>query len=204
MTEIVGEYRDYLMDSLYDDWMRGADGALQYGEIAGKVLDDLLRKMVYTKFFAGIFDELGDDLEALTDNTELSDEERLLAWAETLQNFGNTFRDASQEAGQYWQTAVNTLQGMGLDIIGETNRNAQSQGIQSISQESADRIDGMLTSVQGSIIDIKDMTGTIRERVISINENVIIIRNHTGDMSMKLDRIDYNINQMVTNGISVN
>ena len=37
---------------------------------------------------------------ALTDNTELSDEERLLAWAETLQNFGNTFRDASQEAGQ--------------------------------------------------------------------------------------------------------
>lgn len=198
-AEIVGQFRDDLMDSIYDGWMRGADGALQYGEIAGKVLDDLLRKMIYTKFFADMFDKLSDDLKALTNNTELSDEERLIAWAETLQNFGNTFRDASQEAGQYWQTAVSTLQGMGLDVIGETNRNAQSQGIQSISQESADRIDGALTALLGSSYRIEGHTETIKDFIVMMLSEIQAIRVNTA----KLDGIDYKINQILTNGIKV-
>lgn len=201
MTEIVGQLRDDLMDSLYDGWMRGVDGALQYGEIAGKVLDDLLKKMIYTKFFAGIFNQLADDLGALTNNTELSDEERLLAWAETLQNFGNTFRDASQEAGQYWQTAVSTLQGMGLDVIGETNsRTATAQGIQSISQESADIIDGALTALLGSSFRIEGHTETIKDNIVMMLSEVQAIRVNTA----KLDGIDYKINQILINGITLN
>ncbi|MFV0501725.1 MAG: hypothetical protein ACK5MH_09075 [Bacteroidales bacterium] len=198
-AEITGQFRDDLMDSLYEGWMKGADGALQYGEIAGKVLDDLLRKMIYTKFFAGIFDDLSKVIDEINTNTELSEEERISAWGEALQNFGDTYRDASQEAGQFWQTWVSTLQGMGLDIMGETNRNAQSQGIQSISQESADRIDGALTALLGSSYRIEGHTETIKDYIVMMLSEIQAIRVNTA----KLDGIDYKINQILTNGIKV-
>ena len=179
--------------------MRGVDGALQYGEIAGKVLDDLLKKMIYTKFFAGIFDDLSDRIDEINTDTKLSEEERIAAWGEALQNFGDTYRDASQEAGQFWQTWTSTLQGMGFDTIGEANRNAQSQGIQSISQESADRIDGALTALLGSSYRIEGHTETIKDYIVMMLSEVQAIRVNTA----KLDGIDYKINQILTNGIKV-
>ena len=199
-AEIVGQFRDDLMDSLYDGWMRGADGALQYGEIAGKVLDDLLRKMIYTKFFAGMFDKLAEDIDEINTNTELTDDERILAWTETLNEFGDTFRGASQQAGQFWQTWNSTLQGMGFDIMGDGNRNAQSQGIQSISQESADRIDGALTALLGSSYRIEGHTETIKDFIVMMLSEIQAIRVNTA----KLDGIDYKINQILINGITLN
>lgn len=198
-ADIIGRLRDDLMDSLYDGWMRGADGALKYGEIAGKVLDDLLRKMIYTKFFADIFDDLSERIDEINDDTELSEEERISAWGEALHDFGETYRNASQEAGQFWQTWVSTLQGMGFDTIGEANRNAQSQGIQSISQESADRIDGALTALLGSSYRIEGHTETIKDYIVMMLSEIQAIRVNTA----KLDGIDYKINQILTNGIKV-
>ena len=191
------------MSILTDSWRNGTDAVYEYGKAVSKVLENMIMEQAYSLFFSQLFDDLEKQINNINKNTALTPEEVMSAYANAFSSLGEQLQSTMPLAEEYIEGLRGTLSSFGYDIFTNT-RTATAQGIQSISQESADRIDGMLTSVQGSIIDIKDMQGTIRDSAISINENVIIIRNHTGEMAQKLDRIDYNINQMVTNGISVN
>ena len=191
------------MSILTDSWRNGTDAVYEYGKAVSKVLENMIMEQAYSLFFSQLFDDLEKQINNINKNTALTPEEVMSEYANAFSSLGEQLQSTMPLAEEYIEGLRGTLSSFGYDIFTNT-RTATAQGIQSISQESADRIDGMLTSVQGSIIDIKDMQGTIRDSAISINENVIIIRNHTGEMAQKLDRIDYNINQMVTNGISVN
>lgn len=203
-AEFVGSIRDDLMSILTDSWRNGTDAVYEYGKAVSKVLENMIMEQAYSLFFSQLFDDLEKQINNINKNTALTPEEVMSAYANAFSSLGEQLQSTMPLAEEYIAGLRETLSSFGYDIFNNSRTATQAQGIQNISQQSADRIDGMLTSVQGLIIDIKDMTGTIRERVISINENVVSIRTHTGDMSMKLDRIDYNINQMVTNGISVN
>lgn len=199
LRDLVGEMGTELKDVLVDAFRNGDIYAAidNYEDYLSQMIERLTIESLYASIFGDIFNQLqGKMKESLGVNGDQSIVDDMQWFLDMYPQLVGTFGDALTETQKQFSA-------MGLDFL-TNSRTATAQGIQSISQESADRIDGMLTSVQGSIIDIKDMTGTIRERVISINENVIIIRNHTGEMAQKLDRIDYNINQMATNGINVN
>ncbi|MDD4685130.1 MAG: hypothetical protein PHD45_07855 [Bacteroidales bacterium] len=200
LADLFGRLKDDWMNGFISQMMRGEDAMLSFKDSVSETLLELMKQSIYSAFFSKIF---SDFEEGIMEINNLNPDDRAAQIADLLSGTLDALEQALPEAEATWRSSIDMFSQRGFDIL--NSRTAmQAQGIQSISQESADRIDGMLTSVQGSIIDIKDMTGTIRERVISINENVIIIRNHTGEMAQKLDRIDYNINQMATNGINVN
>ena len=199
LKDLFGTLRNDWMDNFVAQMMRGEDAMYSFKESISDTLLELMKQSIYSAYFSNIFSALEKGIE---DINLLNPEDRNSQIANLLMNTVNALESALPEAEATWRELQGMFNQIGFDIT--NSRTATAQGIQSISQESADRIDGMLTSVQGSIIDIKDMQGTIRDSAISINENVIIIRNHTGEMAQKLDRIDYNINQMATNGINVN
>ena len=199
LSDLFGRLKDDWMDSFINQMTRGEDAMHSFKNSVSETIMELMKQSIYSAFFSNIFNNLEEGLKEIN---SLNPEDRSSRIADLLTGTLNSLEETLPLAEATWRDMQDLSSQRGFNI--NETRTAQAQGIQSISQESADRIDGMLTSVQGSIIDIKDMQGTIRDSAISINENVIIIRNHTGEMAQKLDRIDYNINQMVTNGINVN
>jgi len=199
LSDLFGRLKDDWMDNFVNQMTRGEDAMYSFRNSVSETIMELMKQSIYSAFFSNIFNNLEEGLKEIN---SLNQEDRTSQIADLLTGTLNSLEETLPLAEATWRDMQDLFSQRGFNI--NETRTAQAQGIQSISQESADRIDGMLTSVQGSIIDIKDMQGTIRDSAISINENVIIIRNHTGEMAQKLDRIDYNINQMVTNGINVN
>lgn len=199
LSDLFGRLKDDWMDNFVNQMTRGEDAMYSFRNSVSETIMELMKQSIYSAFFSNIFNNLEEGLKGIN---SLNPEDRTSQIADLLTGTLNSLEETLPLAEATWRDMQDLFSQRGFNI--NETRTAHAQGIQSISQESADRIDGMLTSVQGSIIDIKDMQGTIRDSAISINENVIIIRNHTGEMAQKLDRIDYNINQMVTNGINVN
>lgn len=198
IRSIVGSLRDDLMKALVDAWKAGADASEEYGKIVGKMLDNLLKELVYTKFFAEIFTELEEEIGSIFTKGNLTSEEQAMALADAMQAFGYAFENASAQGEIFYNSMRDYMNQLGFEIDAP-GREAQARGIQSISQESADRIDGALTALLGTNIKSEKYLETINNNSALLVTDVRAIRINTD----KLDSIAYNINQMVTNGVTL-
>lgn len=175
---------DNFADALVDAYAQGEDGAKAMGETTKKVLanavKEALKKQILGKALENAVTQLGKDME-----------DGVLTDAEKKQ-----FEDAANSAGNRFMEAMKMYDDLFKDATATSTREATAKGIASISQDSANAIDGKMSSqlifldkTLVEVTSIREQMSFIRELQIRGWEDVRAIRELSSKVSDNTNRI---------------
>ena len=203
LNSTFGEIGDSLGDSIVDAFKNGTDAMEAWGQSFNNVLENVGKQMMQTLFFQKYFDQLEDDLTQLY--TDYGDDPNVLATKipELLGTFFGGMDDVVGEAETWWKTWNEKAKEYGFDLLGNDTekQSATSRGLQTMSQDTGNELNGRFSDLQmkgQQIIDIntgiRDIASELRQIQVEsllelrgINENtgntVKILKMHTSMLS---------------------
>lgn len=202
LKDVFGELGQEINDAIVDAFANGTDAAVAFGDIAGKVMENLIKQIGYTAYIAPILSKAMADVEALN-GQNLTPEEYLNALMGIV---GDALKGA--EAGldaynDYLDRADRMAEEQGLNTF-NGERTAEAKGITQASQDSVDEMNGRLTTIQShtfSLVEgqkrlIADSTQVLKH-LAGIEVNTAELKQMRQDISLM--RSD--ISDMATRGI---
>lgn len=203
LNSTFGEIGDSLGDSIVEAFKNGTDAMEAWGQSFNNVLEKVGKQMMQTLFFQKYFDQLEADLTQLY--TDYGDDPNVLATKipELLGTFFGGMDDVVGKAENWWKTWNEKAKEYGFDLLGNNTekQSATSRGLQTISQDAGNELNGRFSDLQmkgQQIIDIntgiRDIASEIRQLQVEsllelrgINENtgntVKILKMHTSMLS---------------------
>lgn len=203
--DLGGSMMDSIVFAIEND---GVDAWAKFGEAGASVLEDLGKQIAYSLFFSDKFKKLQADLEKIYGSGKT--EEEIAKDARDLvssfyQGIGGDMADA-QEWMEQWKEEAKK---QGLDLW-ESERSATAKGIESVTQDSVNEMNGrlMATSIilndillavnastaaqSGVVLSVTDM----KNATIAVNENVKIIKENVSVITGHLRNIDNNTSKL--------
>lgn len=210
--DLGGSMMDSIVFAIEND---GVDAWAKFGEAGASVLEDLGKQIAYQLFFSDKFKTLQKQLESIYGSTkqgetEKQKSERIAKESKDLisdfyQGIGGDMADA-QEWMEQWKEEAKK---QGLDLW-ESERSATAKGIESVTQDSVNEMNGrlMATSIilndillavnastaaqSGVVLSVTDM----KNATIAVNENVKIIKENVSVITGHLRNIDNNTSKL--------
>lgn len=142
--------------------------------------------MIKNMAFSGLQDKLNqlyDDYSAMWSDGTISDEE--------LQDLKTRISELSTEG----KASIDTINEMFSELT-DTTRTASSNAFGSMSQESATKLEGMFTAVQGHTYDIRDYTLELKDCALMIQKDVSGINVNTASMVSLLNGVNGQVNTL--------
>lgn len=202
LKDVFGELGQEINDAIVDAFANGTDAAVAFGDIAGKVVENLIKQIGYTAYIAPILSKAMADVEDLN-KLKLTPEEYLNALMGIV---GDAMKEA--EAGldaynDYLDRADRMAEEQGLNTF-NGERSAEAKGTTQASQDSVDEMNGRLTVIQShtfSLVEgqkrlIADSTQVLKH-LAGIEVNTAELKQMRQDISLM--RSD--ISDMATRGI---
>lgn len=202
LKDVFGELGNEINDAIVDAFANGTDAAVAFGDVAGKMLENLIKQIGYTAYIAPILSQAMADVDDLN-KLNLTPEEYLNALMGIV---GDAMKEA--EAGldaynDYLDRADRMAEEQGLNTF-NGERSAEAKGITQASQDSVDEMNGRLTTIQShtfSLVEgqkrlIADSTQVLKH-LAGIEVNTAELKQMRQDISLM--RSD--ISDMATRGI---
>lgn len=164
LRDIFGELGDSMTDALVSAAENGTDAFDAMAEDVGQTLRKLAKSMITSTILGPIIEEAQKRMEEIT-TSDMSDEERFAAYAETLKKM---MGDALQQQGtvaDLWEEIKKYAAEQGIDI-GDTEGTTQSGragAVQAVTQESFSELLGLATSMQ---IHLANMDSSMTEGIV--------------------------------------
>lgn len=202
LTDIFGEMGNSINDAIVEAFMNGADAAEAFGDIAGEVIENLIKQVGYSAYIAPILTKAMADVEALN-GQGLSSEEYLNALMGIVGDAMGAAESQLEEYNKFLENADQYAESVGVNTF-DSERSAQSKGIAQASQDSVDELNGRMTAIQGhtyALMEgqrqlINDSAQVLRH-LAGIESNTAELRHMRQDMAaMRSD-----INDIATRGI---
>lgn len=203
LNSTFGEIGDSLGDSIVEAFKNGTDAMEVWGQSFNNVLEKVGKQMMQTLFFQKYFDQLEADLTQLYN--DYGDDPNVLATKipELLGTFFGGMDDVVGKAENWWKTWNEKAKEYGFDLLGNDTekQSATSRGLQTMSQDTGNELNGRFSDLQmkgQQIIDIntgiRDIASELRQIQVEsllelrgINENtgntVKILKMHTSMLS---------------------
>lgn len=203
LNSTFGEIGDSLGDSIVEAFKNGTDAMEAWGQSFNNVLEKVGKQMMQTLFFQKYFDQLEADLTQLYN--DYGDDPNVLATKipELLGTFFGGMDDVVGKAENWWKTWNEKAKEYGFDLLGNDTekQSATSRGLQTMSQDTGNELNGRFSDLQmkgQQIIDIntgiRDIASELRQIQVEsllelrgINENtgntVKILKMHTSMLS---------------------
>lgn len=187
MTTDLRSFSSQLASSMLQGY---AEGMEDLESVVQGSIDDLMRSMITKQFDMLVAQKL---LKPLFDAMERSinvdagdftfDENDL----RQIRAAGQGAKNSLLEAGEGFR---DILKGLGLETLGEQERQGAKKGIATASQESIDKVEGTLTNIQSHTFsisnDFKDLlvaTNVIVKHIMNIDKNTSRLENIENDMT---------------------
>jgi hypothetical protein len=202
LSGIFGNLGQDINDAIVDAFANGTDAAEAFGDIAGKVMENLISQIGYTAYIAPILSKAMADVEALN-GQNLSAEEYLNALMGIVGDTMKAAEGAVEDYNEFLELSDKKAEEQGLNTF-NGERTAPSKGIAQASQDSVDELNGRMTAIQGhtySLVNgqrqlINDSAQMLRH-LAGIESNTAELKQMSTDMSaMRKD-----ISNMATRGI---
>jgi hypothetical protein len=171
ISDIAGALGNSLSSSLVEAFKSGEDAALALEKTVSGVLDNLISQMLFSVRFKPLLDQLEKEM---TSSMDIGGDQSM---TDDIVRF---FKNAGPAATQFTKdlaSAQEEAKKYGLDIFqGEdAGRKAVAKGLSAaMTQDSADRLDGLFTSVQGHTYSIQN------DLKILVNNNAAMLRHLSG------------------------
>lgn len=182
IDEIIGgSYQDIaeqLGDAFFEAFRNGEDAAAAWGKAVDKIVADVIKKMFIQQFLTENIAKIFDKYKGKWFNEDGS----FVGWdafQATMGEFSSDLKGASSFALEAFGNMPDDVKEL---FYGDAERSGASKGIASISQDSADEMNGRMTAIQGHTYAINESTKQLVTQTASILSAVIDIRAIAEDM----------------------
>lgn len=150
LQDIFGDLGRTLTDALVDAFENGTDAADTFADSVGQALRSLAKDMIYSSTLGKVFEDAQKRIEEVM-QSDLSDEERFAQWSETMKSLVSDVMDQQDDFNRLWEEFRRIAEENGLSIdeeAGTSQQSGKAGAIQTVTQDSFSRVEGLVTSVQ--------------------------------------------------------
>lgn len=150
LQDIFGDLGSTLTDALVDAFENGTDAADTFTDSVGQALRSLAKDMIYSSTLGKVFEDAQKRIEEVM-QSDLSDEERFAQWSETMKSLVSDAMDQQDDFNRLWEEFRRIAEENGLSIdeeAGTSQQSGKAGAIQTVTQDSFSRVEGLVTSVQ--------------------------------------------------------
>lgn len=160
LQDIFGDLGRTLTDALVDAFENGTDAADTFTDSVGQALRSLAKDMIYSSTLGKVFEDAQKRIEEVM-QSDLSDEERFAQWSETMKSLVSDAMDQQDDFNRLWEEFRRIAEENGLSIdeeAGTSQQSGKTGAIQTVTQDSFSRVEGLVTSVQIHSANIDENT----------------------------------------------
>ena len=150
LQDIFGDLGRTLTDALVDALENGTDAADTFADSVGQALRSLAKDMIYSSTLGKVFEDAQKRIEEVM-QSDLSDEERFAQWSETMKSLVSGVMDQQDDFNRLWEEFRRIAKENGFSIdeeAGTSQQSGKAGAIQTVTQDSFSRVEGLVTSVQ--------------------------------------------------------
>lgn len=150
LQDIFGDLGRTLTDALVDAFENGTDAADTFADSVGQALRSLAKDMIYSSTLGKVFEDAQKRIEEVM-QSDLSDEERFAQWSETMKSLVSDAMYQQDDFNRLWEEFRRIAKENGLSIdeeAGTSQQSGKAGAIQTVTQDSFSRVEGLVTSVQ--------------------------------------------------------
>lgn len=150
LQDIFGDLGSTLTDALVDAFENGTDAANTFVDSVGQALRLLGKRMASSIVFGKLFEDTQKRIEEVM-QSDLSDEERFAQWSETMKSLVSDAMEQQDDFNRLWEEFRRIAEENGLSIdeeAGTSQQSGKAGAIQTVTQDSFSRVEGLVTSVQ--------------------------------------------------------
>lgn len=202
LSDIFGDLGNSLGDALLDAFENGTDAATAFGDAVSDVVRNLIKQMAYATFIAPLLRKAQDKITKIM-GSDLSDEEKYQKSLEALSALMGEIPGLQEKVNDYYDKAYAEAEKRGIDLSAGTERSAATTGFASMSQDSADELNGRFTAIQGYVYEINVAVTTLQSQNARMVENaslilleVMGIHNDTTSMNGRLENIESGVSSL--------
>ena len=150
LQDIFGDLGRTLTDALVDAFENGTDAADTFADSVGQALRSLAKDMIYSSTLGKVFEDAQKRIEEVM-QSDFSDEERFAQWSETMKSLVSDAMEQQDDFNRLWEEFRRIAKENGLSIdeeAGTSQQSGKAGAIQTVTQDSFSRVEGLVTSVQ--------------------------------------------------------
>ena len=202
LTDIFGEMGNSINDAIVEAFMNGSDAALEFGDIAGQVIENLIKQVGYSAYIAPILTQAMADVKDLNEQG-LSAEEYLNALMGIVGDAMKVAGENVEAYNEFLENADQYAESVGINTF-DSERSAQSKGIAQASQDSVDELNGRMTAIQGHTYSLVEGQRQLINDSAQVLRHLAGIESNTAELrQMRLDMaaMRSDISDIATRGI---
>lgn len=184
LQDIFGDLGNTLTDALVDAFENGTDAADSFVESVGQAMRKLAKDMIYSNTLGQVFEDAEKRFDEIN-RESYSDEERFSKWSEAMQQLMTDALGQEDEFNKLWAEfrRIAAESGISIDSMENTTQQSGKSGaMQTVSQESFSRVEGLVTSIQIHSANFDDnLEGIVPVLGQSLNA-LQTIAGHTGSL----------------------
>jgi hypothetical protein len=198
VVELAGELNNSMRDAIVGAWEAGEDASERMFQVAGDSLGKFVESLLYSAIFADVFKQFQDDLvaslnPATGDGDVLDDFERYAGAMDELDNDYIALLEAIKRRAAE----------RGFDLWNdEEERKGTSAGLERISQDSANELNGNFYALRQQVGDIRNLQKEANALRKSMQAQLTRITDNTDFCRYLLD-VKNSLEDMQTRGIKV-
>lgn len=202
LESTFGDLGGSVMDAITDGITNGTDAWKEFGKTGASVLEKLGKQIAYELFFSEKFKSLQNQLQNIYGSGKTP--EQVAADArDAVTNFYNGIGSDMQNAENWLKQWQDEAEKKGLELWSGGEREASQKGFSSMSQESADELNGRFTVMQGHTYSINEI---LKSEFRASTEIATSTRNLTAGIADNMRMLTANSAQMLQHlaGIETN
>ena len=202
LTDIFGEMGNSINDAIVEAFMNGSDAALEFGDIAGQVIENLVKQVGYSAYIAPILTDAMAKVDALN-RDGLSAEEYLNSLMGIVGEAMKVAGENVEAYNEFLENADQYAESVGINTF-DSERSAQSKGIAQASQDSVDELNGRMTAIQGHTYSLMEGQRQLINDSAQVLRHLAGIESNTAELrQMRLDMaaMRSDISDIATRGI---
>lgn len=194
LSDIFGDLGATMTDALVDAFANGTDAAQAFSDSVSDMLEKLAKQMIYAATLAPLAKKAEEEIFNIMQTTGLSDEERFKRMTGVIDEFVEDAIDGQEVANDLFKRYQETAAKYGYDIFSpdEEERKSAAKGLASMSQDSADELNGRFTSIQSMTFEINNNVKMLTENSSQSLRHLAGIEQNTG----RLEAIENNVISM--------
>lgn len=180
MTDIFGELGGSMSDALVDAFKNGTDAASAFADSVSDMLETLAEQMVYSVTLAPIMEEAQAAMLDVMKDTSLTDKQKYAQWTNILNGLVSDATEQQQIANSLYEAYQQAAKEQGFDIFkpeSSSQQSASGKGFETMSQDSADELNGRFTALYESNLRIEgateEQTAVLRDILESLSGRTI-------------------------------
>lgn len=150
LSNIFGGLGNELMDALVSAFRNGKDAAKDFTDVVSSMLENLGKQMIYSVTIAPLMEKAQEEMKAIMQNTNLSDEAKFRQWTAILSSLMNDAIDQQAIANKMMDEYARIAEEKGLHLFkkDKETQSGSTRGVSTMTQDQAMELNGRFTALQ--------------------------------------------------------